>query len=303
MYPCFSKRSYTGPLPRIPFCLLLAVGSLLFFSSCDRIRTGIVGKDDRLLAEAYHKKLYLSELQGFIPDGASERDSTGIARAYIEKWIRENLLLVEAEKKLPQDLELDRLVRDYRSTLIISNYEKWFVEQHLDTIVSEQEVQQYYEANKQQYQLETTIVRSRVLKLRNDMSTRDRDFVRKNWLSTNKMDLRYLQRVCREHGEMCHFAEKKWLKLDQIKAVLPAGAINESVIRYNREYVFNDNTYSYYLKIFESVSDKETAPLSFVAEQAEKYILHQRKLRLLEELKETLYEKESTGNNVKVYSN
>ena len=256
---------------------------------------------EKVVAQVYNRTLKSKEVNAFIPYESSTEDSLLIARSYIEKWVKEQLILKEAEKYASKDLALDELVRRYRAALVLSHYEKEYVEKKLDTIINDDELQLYYENNKAQYQLETTIIRCRFLKIRQEITPKDRDFLQKNWKSQNKADRRYLDRICKEFGETCIFDESIWYKLDHIQSMLPNKAINNDVIQYNKEFSFKDNEYNYYLYIEEWVADKELAPLSFIKEQARKFILHQRKLKLLDEMRERLYEQEILTDNVKIY--
>ncbi len=274
---------------------------LLLVFACKNKDQATLENTDKIIAEVHNKRLMLSEVQNFIPDNSSVEDSMQILRAYTERWIKETLLLVEAEKNVPKDLEIDRLVKDYRSSLIITNYEQALLEQKLDTIVTEEEILQYYEANKEQYLLEHMIMRCRLLKLNHQITPRDKHFTDKNWKSNNRKDLLYLQRVCKEFGEICYFDENQWHKFDHIRSLLPTGVINEGLVRSNQEFTFKDNQYFFYLKVFDRVSSQELAPLSFIGEQARKFILHKRKLTLMQQIKEELYEREITGKNVKVH--
>ena len=305
-YSSFSCESVQGKNLHQGFsakwCLFIGFIIVGFISSCEISSDEQGEAEDQVLAEVYNKTLYLSDLQGYIPEEATQKDSIQISKAFIEKWVREALLLNEAEKKVSKDLEIDKLVRDYRQSLIISNFEKLYVEKAIDTFVSDEEINLYYEANQQQYQLEHTILRCRLLKLNNKTITpKDAEFMRSNWQSNNKMDLRYIQRVCKEFGEICYLNETNWHRLDLIKNIMPEGSINDYIVKNNREVILRDANFTYYLRILEGISEKEPAPLSFIQEQAKKYILHQRKLKLLEELKVQLYEKETETNNVKIY--
>ena len=58
----------------------------------------------------------------------------------------------------------------------------------------------------------------------------------------------------------------------------------------------------YYLRIFDKVNANEYPPLSYIEDQATKVILHKRKIKLLEEKKEEMYERELRRNNVKVFT-
>ena len=117
------------------------------------------------LAKVFSKKLFLSELEGMVPEGATSEDSTKIINAEVERWTRETLLMLEAEKNIPADLNIDELVRDYRMSLVRYNYEQYLVETQLDSVISDQEILTYYEENKEQYQLQSSILRCFLIKV------------------------------------------------------------------------------------------------------------------------------------------
>ena len=67
-----------------------------------------------------------------IYDGVSPEDSTLIINAYVERWVREQLLMQKAEENIPKDLNLNKLVNDYRESLILNNYERLLIESLLE---------------------------------------------------------------------------------------------------------------------------------------------------------------------------
>ncbi len=79
---------------------------------------------DTVLAQVHKKTLRLSELEGMFPEDATTDDSLIIRQAFIRRWIRETALEYEAERNLPPDLNIDRMVREYRSSLVSSHYEE-----------------------------------------------------------------------------------------------------------------------------------------------------------------------------------
>lgn len=108
-------------------------------------------QDDKLLAQVYNKNLYLSELEGIVPEGVTKEDSALMVNAYVQRWIREQLLMYEAERNIPKDLDIDELVRNYRASLVRFNYEEQIIAQQLDSVISEPELKTFYENNKDQF--------------------------------------------------------------------------------------------------------------------------------------------------------
>ena len=269
---------------------------LLLVASCSPVEAPPV-EDDVVLAKVFNKTLYMSELDGMIPQGVTHEDSMNIINAAVERWAREAVLMQEAEKNIPSDLNIDRLVRDYRSSLIRHNYEKLLVEVKLDSLISEAELNAYYEKNKEQYQLESSIFRCHIIKI--PLNAPDLNQLRTMWRSTKEEDLKKMKKYCEQNADFYMLEDTVWLTIDEVRAQVPKGTSifpNQDLMQSNKEFL-------YFLKVLEKKSQKEIAPLGFIREQAQKVILHQRKKKLLEDKKEELYERESRKNNVKILTN
>lgn len=106
------------------------------------------GKNDKVVAAIYDKVLYQSDLQGILYEGISVNDSLVRTKAFIDNWIRRQLLIHQAEKNLDKS-ELDCLkeIEDYRNSLIIYKYESLLVKQNLDTVVFDEEIEKYLNDN------------------------------------------------------------------------------------------------------------------------------------------------------------
>ena len=252
-----------------------------------------------LLAEAHNQKLYLSELDGMIPAEATPADSVVIASAYTERWIRSSLLMQEAEKHIPKDLNIDKLVRDYRSSLIRYSYEQQLVEQELDSLISKRELNEFYEKNQDQYQLESPILRCNFIKV--PQSAPQLKKLRTLWQSDSIPDRDTLLAYCNQHAEEFLLSDSIWYKVEDIAARLPKGTITADNINKTQELTLSENDFLYLLRVVEIINRKEIAPLAYIEDQAAKVILHRRKIKLLEEHREELYEQEVAENNVKVY--
>jgi len=234
-----------------------------------------------------------------IPYNATANDSTVIITAYTERWIRKALLMHEAEKNIPKDLDIDQLVRDYRSSLIQYTYEKQLVEEQLDSVITKRELNEFYEKNKEQYQLETPILRCNFVKV--PQSAPDLKRLQTLWQSDSIADRSKLLEYCNLLADNFLLADSVWYKLDYIASLLPKGTINSENITSRKEISLRDNEFLYLFKLVDIINRKEIAPLAFIENQASKVILHRRKIKLLQGHKEELYELETVKNNVKVF--
>ena len=284
----------------MPIKLNLAwVALLLMTVGCSIGLGGEQDTEDRLLAKVHNKSLYLSELDGMFPEGTSAEDSSYIIDVFTQRWIRDAVVLQEAEQNIPSDLNIDKLVRDYRASLIRHQYEKILVEELLESEVSEEDLVEFYEQNKQQYQLETPIVRSYLIKVPLPVTEADR--LRQLWNSRQPEDFEALVNYCNEHAETHLLAEQEWYKVEDIALELPKGTVTVENISEGLDFSRKDEEYQYYFKVLEVKNRQDIAPLSYIKEQARKVILRNRKEELLEQKIEAMYNRELRRNNIQTY--
>ena len=257
-------------------------------------------EDDILLATVHNKSLYVSDMPGMFPDGTGSEDSVMIIENYVRRWVRDAVLMHEAEQNVPQDLNIDKLVRDYRASLIRHNYEEYLVTEMLDSVVTEQELVEFYEKSKEQFQLEAAVMRCFFLKIPTGSPEAER--VRQWWEGGTEQDVQFLQSWASTNAKVSYLNDSLWYKVAEIAAYLPKGTLNEGNVVAKRDFRQKDGEYDYYFKMLELVKRKEIPPLSYVEGQARKYILHRRQTKLLEDLKEQMFEKEMRDNNVRVFT-
>ena len=272
---------------------------VLGLASCQPVDAN--DSEDRQLARVHNKTLHLSELDGMFPENTTSSDSQAIIDAYRERWIREALVLHEAERNIPSDLNIDKLVRDYRASLIRHNYEKILVEERLDSTISKEELEEFYNRNKEQYQLETPIVRCFFVKVRLPVTQADQ--LRSLWNNQgNPESFQELATFCDQFAEEYLLEDSTWYKVEEIAAQMPAGTLTTNNISAKKDFSQRDDSYQYYLKVFDVKNRKDIAPLSYIEDQARKFILHRRKIKLLEDIREDMYELEMRRNNIEIYT-
>jgi hypothetical protein len=277
----------------------LLFGVLCITLACQTANTGNEEDTEVILAEVYDQKLKLTDITPLLINTTSAEDSASQVRNYVETWVREALLLHEAEQNLPVDVNVNKLVQDYRESLLISNYENVLVNTLLDTVVTESELRSYYEKNKNQYQLEAPILRCHYIKLRK--SAPEKTLFQKLWQSELPDDQTALVIYCQKYASDYLLQDSTWYRQPEIERLLPLGVLAKQNLSPGRVLKFTDSEYEYHLRIMQRYQSREIAPLSYVGEQARRYILHKRKIELLEKIKADIYTREIDGGNVKIY--
>lgn len=142
--------------------IIIAVAAIMAVASCDFVY-GLI-HDDEVVARIGKQMLYRSELDEYVPKGVSPEDSVTIAQQYISLWAKELLFLNMAQTHLSkQEADVSKELEDYRRSLLRYRYEQSFVNDRLDTVVTESELSEYYEAHKEMFKLEMPVVKARFL--------------------------------------------------------------------------------------------------------------------------------------------
>ena len=83
------------------------------------------------------------------------------------------------------------MVEDYRKSLLRHSYEQKLVEQRLDSVVTDKEIERYYKAALDQYQLDKTVVQGKFIKLPKDAP--EQDSLKIWWKSKKAIEIKNLK--------------------------------------------------------------------------------------------------------------
>ena len=195
------------------YCLLC-----LFFFSIASCNIG----DDRaqLVAEIAGKQLTWKEISDVIPDNSSPEDSASLADHYINDWVTKQLIISKAESSLPDELKsFEEMIENYRSSLLIYAFEQEWVRQKLDTVVSDQEIEQYYNDNEKNFQLKDYILKVKFCALAAD--SKQAAAMKKVFGSAKPEDLVKWQQLCVDIGASYYYEEEEWMKWDDFIKQIP----------------------------------------------------------------------------------
>lgn len=147
--------------------IALFAAAVLIAGACNMISSLI--HDDQVVARVGRARLYRSELDKYIPDGVSPEDSAGLALQYINSWATERLYVRMAESQLgKEEKNVDRELEDYRRSLLRYRYEQNYINDRLDTLVTEDQVKEYYDAHREGLDLQRPILKVRFVDVMSD---------------------------------------------------------------------------------------------------------------------------------------
>ena len=164
-------RKILTPLMHVEV-LAVMVLAMLALASCNTISSII--HDDQVVARVGEHKLYRSELESVVPAFASPEDSAAYASKYIDGWATDILYAEMAESQLSkEELDVSEQLEDYRRSLLRYRYERRYVSDRLDTLVTDSQIQEYYDAHQSSFILERPILKVRFVDIMKDSPDRD----------------------------------------------------------------------------------------------------------------------------------
>jgi len=258
-------------------------------------------KDDDVLARVHNKYLYASQIQGIVNPGTPPPDSISIVKNYINNWVRQQLLLHQAERSLKQrQKDFAKQLEDYRNSLIIYEYETDFVRQKLDTVVSMAEIRDYYEKNKANFELRQNIVKASYVQL--DSDSKELPRLRRLWQSGDERSKQEIERYCIQNGLNYSLWDTNWIYFNDLLKDIPIRTYNqESFLQYNRSIEVRDSDYIYLVEFSDFKIKESVAPLSMHEDNIRIIILNRRKIELLQNLQNEIFENALNNNHFEIY--
>lgn len=245
----------------------------------------------KVVAKAGNENLDINEFEdGYVSTGII-KDSVYNAKKSIESWATESLFFQEAIDKLDKDeINVDSQVEAYKRSLVNYIYQTKLIEANLDTSISKQEIEVYYNEHRDNFILKENIVKVNYLKIPSRSPALPK--IKKLLVSVNPKDKEQLRNLCVQNAENFFINDSTWLFLDDIKKEIPAlreqPDFNMST---GRIMEFSDEQYYYYLKVKDVKVKNGLSPINFEAQNIRKFIINMRKAQLITEYKRTLVEK------------
>ena len=167
--------------------IALILGIVLpMFASCKAI-SDFLDKGE-VVARVGEAKLMMEELQKVIPNGISPEDSILLAKQYINSWALDHVYMEVAETQLSEaERDVSQELETYRRSLLKYRYEQLFVNQRIDTLVSEEQIIEFYEKNSDRFILRQPVVKARFMSIKSDSP--NLKMIQKKMASTDASDV------------------------------------------------------------------------------------------------------------------
>ena len=273
------------------FILSLLYGCSYFYKSTS---------GNAVIAKVGDKLLLRKELASVLPRGITKPDSVNQSKFYIQRWVKQELMLKIAEENLAEDQkDVQHELNEYRTSLIIHRYQQQLINQKLDTVIADSDIHQFFDSHPEKFILDQNIVKAIYIEVPKKEAKADQ---LKRWMSASDDKSRMeLDKFSFQYATKFDYFNELWIDFSQIRSRMPVSFTSPDAILKRNSFIEASDENKYYLaaiKDYRLVGDK--APFEFVKDRITNLILNTRKMEFIEELQKNIYQKGKSSNQFKI---
>jgi hypothetical protein len=257
---------------------------------------------NKTIAQVGNKLLTINDLSTKIPSGLTTTDSIAFVEDYIEKWIKQQLLVNEAESKLTsEEKDVREELEKYKEELLIFRYQSSRIPEIVERSVPYSEIETYYNANIEKFALSETIVRVNYLILPERVKLSAQ--MKKIAVSDDPDDIGAFEEYASTQAKKYENFNDNWVSFNNLIVNSKLNSASESrLLQQNKiiEFVSNDETHLLVIRDYKLAG--ETAPIDFVEPQIRYLLINKKKLDFLREIKDSLYTDALKYNKFRVFN-
>ena len=261
-------------------------------TSCDYFRAP---KEPKAIARVGKSYLYLEDIANLVPSGTSKKDSIAIVKSFIDRWATQKLLFEASERNISKAKvsEFNELIDQYKVDLYTKAYLEDLVIRQIDTVVTEAQIESYYNTNKQFFKNSSELVKMRYINLVKENPKFAN--IKAKFSSFTKKDRKELEQQAVKFKSYA-FNDSIWVDINQVYEKLPFVNIENKnkYISSGINFDYPDSTTVWLVKVNKVLPKDSPTPLEFLKPTIEQIIINNRKLELINTI-----EKEITNDAIK----
>lgn len=272
----------------------IVLGCIIVLAACESEQKG------KVLAEAYGKKLYATELSSVLSDDVSFEDSVFIVKEYINVWLSKQVILNQVGSVLsPQEKDKSKQLEQYKNDLLIYEVLNKLSLNQLDTTFSKVELEEYYNQNINEFELSQNILKINFFKVPFDAE--DINLLWSNFKANDESVNAKLIELSTDGGN--YYTDKEsWVFFDDILKEIPINTYNQEHYLNNNKFIrLKDGDFVYFVTIIDFKIRSNTSPFSMETDNIRKILLMKRQQALLKSIETKLIEEAYSNNKVIVH--
>lgn len=257
---------------------------------------------EEVLAEYNGNFLYRTDIPEDILGKFKEGgDSTGLLKSFIDKWLENQVMVAVANEKLSdEEKNKEKLIEDYRNSLLIYEYQQKLMKENLDTAVTESEIATFYKDNSETFLLRKNIVKIKYVKILKQKA--DLNKLKKLMQTASPENDQLLMKLAESNAEN-FYLDSNWLYLDDITKEIPLDEnYNQQRFLANNKFIqIEENNMLYLLYIIDFRIKNAISPLAFERDKIKDIILYKRQLNFLKDNQKKLFDKAVSSGAIKYH--
>lgn len=268
--------------------VLLVVALIPFFlRSC---LTPEASGDRVCLADVGGERIYLDEVLQEMPDGLSQQDSANYIHEYLNGRINNILVYQMAVKNIPETKEMERMVENYRRSLIRYEYQQRVLNERFQAEVSDEELRQYYDDHKSRFTAERDLIKGIYLKV--PLNAPGIDGLKKWLANPEARNLQEVERYSVQFASIFNYFMEQWTPLSDVIGDVPKLMSRGAALTRNGQLLdVSDDDFCYLLYVAEGIAKGETAPFEYARSLVVNVMLNARKTAFLQQFESDLKNK------------
>mgnify|MGYP000475512390 FL=1 len=259
--------------------------------------------DADVLVKVKDRTLRRSEIKQQIPRGLSSADSMLLAESLERKWVKDALVYDVALRNLEGEdkAEVDKLVEEYRHSLIRYRYQEQLIKERLSSEFQESDMLSYYEENQKKFILDKGLIKGLFLKIPVDAP--GLTDVKKWYKSTDVASLEKIEKYSVQNATIYEYFYDKWVDFDEVMDNIPIHVSNPNAFLKANKYVeVADSSYCYLLNIKEYLPSGSVEPYDYASPHVTEMLVNQRKVEFLKKFEDELYNDAIRSGDVEFHS-
>lgn len=244
--------------------------------------------------------LYREDLLAVQPAGLPPDDSLLFADDYVRNWVEEVLLYGKAEENIPDNAEVERLVANYRKSLILHIYQQALIRQKLSAQVTEEEVEAYYRDNNHLFKVDRPLIKGLYIKV--PLKAPHLSDVRRWYRSDNHDAVEHLEKYSLRNAVKYEYFYDKWVPAADVLGQLPEGGREaEPALAQKRPVELADTAFHYFLNVTGYRAVGEDEPYELARDHARDLLLNIRQVEFMRGVRDDLYRRAMENNEIIYY--
>lgn len=273
----------------------------LLLAACQELPRYFAGEE--VLARVGEKELVAEELRRSIPSGLSESDSSAYAHVFVDRWVRRQLKIREAEQLFSSSVaDIDRQVEEYRQSLLIRKLDQFYVDRLVDTTFTAEELEAYYNSHKSDFKLDHPIVKGCVVRVPKGYRQR----ARLKELMASKQEARQqdFRDICLKQEFRFEEYTEGWVDWSEFLNQLPTmrSESYDALLSKTGIQEMSDRENYYYFRIDEVRRAGDVVPLERLQQTIRRILFNGRQQQVIRDHEEQLYNTSIEEGAVRLYT-